>query len=198
MTAMENKMEQNKEVGDKYIFGFWVYLMTDLIMFAALFAAFAVLRGNTFGEPPASQLFSLNGALAETLVLLTSSFTCGLAMLAAYRKKASQTLAWFAVTFVLGITFLAIELNEFAGLIADGNGPQRSASLSSFFTLVGTHGAHITIGLLWMLVAMIMVKMRGLTDFVTSRLARLALFWHFLDIVWIFIFTVVYLMGHVI
>jgi cytochrome o ubiquinol oxidase subunit III len=183
---------------DKYVFGFWVYLMTDLIMFAALFATFAVLRTSTFGEPPGGQLFSLNGALAETLVLLTSSFTCGLAMLAVDRDKKNQAIAWFVVTFVLGITFLGLELSEFAGLVAQGDGPQRSAALSSFFTLVGTHGLHIAVGLFWMLIALIMIQLRGLTPFVKSRLTRLALFWHFLDIVWIFIFTIVYLMGRVI
>jgi len=183
---------------DKYVFGFWVYLMTDLMMFAVLFATYAVLRENTFGGPPGGQLFDLNGALAETLILLTSSFTCGLAMLAAHRGKVNQALSWFIVTIVLGATFLTLELTEFSGLVAGGNGPQRSAFLSAFFTLVGTHGIHIAIGLLWMVVAVVQVKMRGLTPFVVSKLNRLSLFWHFLDIVWIFIFTIVYLMGRVI
>lgn len=182
---------------DKHIFGFWVYLMTDLIMFAALFATFAVMRSATFGGPSEAQLYNLPNALAETLVLLTSSFTCGLAMLAAYRGKKEQTMAWFMVTFVLGATFLGLELHEFAGFIAAGNGPQASGSLSAFFTLVGTHGAHIAVGLLWMLVAVIQIRTKGLTPFVTSKLQRLALFWHFLDLVWIFIFTIVYLMGHI-
>src|SRR5581483_3811209 len=124
---------------DKYAFGFWIYLMTDLIMFAALFAAFAVLRGATFGGPAEGDLFSLNGALAETLILLASSFTCALAMLSAARDKAGRTMAWFGVTFALGTTFLGLELREFARLVASGNGPQASASLSAFFALVGTH-----------------------------------------------------------
>jgi cytochrome o ubiquinol oxidase subunit 3 len=182
-------------VSEKYILGFWVYLMTDLIMFAALFATYAVLRNSTFGGPSGGTLFSLPSALAETFILLTSSFTCGLATLAAHRGKARQTMAWFGVTFVLGITFLTLELREFSGFIASGNGPQRSAFLSSFFTLVGTHGLHIAVGLLWMIVSMVQIKLRGLTPAVTSKLSRLALFWHFLDLVWIFIFTVVYLMG---
>jgi cytochrome o ubiquinol oxidase subunit 3 len=180
---------------DKKIFGFWVYLMTDLIMFAALFATYAVLSGNTFGGPSGETLFNLNSALAETLILLTSSFTMGLAMLAVERGKKSQVLAWFGVTLVLGLSFLTLELTEFAGFVASGNSWMSNAFLSSFFALVGTHGLHIAIGSLWIVVAMAMVASRGLTPFVTSKLARLALFWHFLDIVWIFIFTIVYLMG---
>jgi cytochrome o ubiquinol oxidase subunit III len=180
---------------DKYSFGFWVYLMTDLIMFAALFAAYAVLRNNVFGGPLSDQLFDLSGALTETLVLLTSSFTCGLAMLAVHRGKKNQALAWFGITVALGLTFLGFELTEFSHLIASGNGPQRSGFLSAFFTLVGTHGLHIIVGLFWMIISMIQIKMRGLTPFVNSKLTRLSLFWHFLDIVWIFIFTIVYLMG---
>lgn len=189
-------MEEEK-AKDRAIFGFWVYLMSDLIIFAALFAVFAVLQGNTFGGPSSAAL-SLPGALAETLILLTSSFTCGLAMLAVHRNKVDQAMAWFGVTLVLGLTFLGLELTEFSGLIAAGNGPQQSAFLSSFFTLVGTHGLHITVGLLWIVVAMIQMKVKGLTPFVVSKLERFSLFWHFLDIVWIFIFTIVYLMGHAI
>jgi cytochrome o ubiquinol oxidase subunit III len=192
---------------DKHIFGFWVYLMTDLIMFAALFATYAVLRDSTFGGASQGQLLGLSNALAETLILLTSSFTCGLAMLAVHAgarggpdaaRKKQQALAWFGVTFVLGATFLGLELREFASLAAAGNTPQANAALSAFFTLVGTHGLHIAVGLLWMAVSIVMIVRRGLTPFVTSKLQRLALFWHFLDIVWIFIFTIVYLMSHVI
>ncbi len=188
----------NHTPSDKHIFGFWVYLMTDLIMFAALFATYAVLRDSTFGGSSQGQLLGLSNALAETLILLTSSFTCGLAMLAAQAGKKGQALAWFGVTFVLGATFLGLELREFASLAVAGNTPQANAALSAFFTLVGTHGLHIAVGLLWMAVGMAMVVRRGLTPFVVSKLQRLALFWHFLDIVWIFIFTIVYLMSHVI
>jgi cytochrome o ubiquinol oxidase subunit 3 len=180
---------------EKLVFGFWVYLMSDLVVFAVLFATYAVLRGNTFGAP-GSESLGLPSALAETLVLLTSSFTCGLAMLAVRRNKVNQAMVWFSVTFLLGLTFLGLELTEFSGLVAAGNGPQTSAFLSAFFTLVGTHGLHITVGLLWILVAMVQMKVKGLNPFVVSKLERLSLFWHFLDIVWIFIFTVVYLMGH--
>lgn len=180
---------------DKHVFGFWVYLMTDLVLFAVLFAAYAVLQGNTFGGPGPATLFSLPNALAETLILLTSSFTCGLATLAAQRGKINQTITWLVVTFVLGATFLTLELTEFSRFIASGNSWQRSAFLSSFFTLVGTHGLHISVGLLWIVIAIIQIKVRGLTPSVNSKLARFTLFWHFLDIVWIFIFTMVYLMG---
>lgn len=182
---------------DKTVFGFWVYLMTDLVMFAALFATYAVLRGNTFGGPGGEQLFSLPLALTETLILLTSSFTCGLASIAAQREDKKQIFIWFGATFILGLAFLGLELSEFSRLIADGHSWTGSAFLSSFFALVGTHGLHIAVGLLWIAVAMAMVWSRGLTAAVRNKLTRLALFWHFLDIVWIFIFTIVYLMGKI-
>lgn len=180
---------------DSHEFGFWVYLMTDLIIFGVLFAVYFVLRDSTFGGPSSDQLFSLPTALTNTLMLLTSSFTCGLATLAAKRGKVNQTIAWLAVTLVLGATFLALELSEFSRFIAMGASWQRSAFLSAFFTLVGTHGLHISVGLLWIVVAIIQLKVKGLTPSVVSKLDRFTLFWHFLDIVWIFIFTTVYLMG---
>lgn len=189
-------MKESQRQDDTHIFGFWVYLMTDLIIFGVLFATYAVLQGNTFGGPTAAQLFSLPSALADTLILLTSSFTCGLAMLAAERKKVNQTIAWLGVTFALGATFLMLELSEFSRFIAMGDSWQRSAFLSSFFTLVGTHGLHIAVGLLWIVIAIIQIKVRGLTPSITSKITRFTLFWHFLDIVWIFIFTIVYLMSH--
>ena len=188
--------KESGEIADKYVFGFWLYLMTDLIMFASLFAVFAVLRGATFGGPAEHQLYDLKNALAETFILLTSSFMCGLAMLAAYRGKKGQAITAFAATFALGASFLGLELREFYAFAAAGNTPQASASLSAFFTLVGTHGAHIAVGLLWMLVAIAQIQVKGLSPFVVSKLKRLSVFWHFLDLVWIFIFTIVYLMGH--
>jgi cytochrome o ubiquinol oxidase subunit 3 len=133
--------------------------------------------------------------LVETLILLTSSFTCGLATLAAARNSMRQVIAWFGVTFILGASFLVMELSEFSRLARDGNSWHRSGFLSSFFTLVGTHGLHITIGLLWMLVMMIQVLRRGLGPNTVRRLTMLSMFWHFLDLIWIFIFTIVYLMG---
>ncbi|MBX4205504.1 MAG: cytochrome o ubiquinol oxidase subunit III [Candidatus Doudnabacteria bacterium] len=179
----------------KYIFGFWVYLMTDLIMFAALFAAFAALRISTFGGPTMKEIFDLPQIMIETLILLMSSFTCGLAMLAVFRGKKKLSFLWFGVTFILGLAFLILELSEFRHLINDGQSWTRSAFLSSYFALVGTHGLHIAVGLLWILVGLYQIKTRGLTPFISSKLVRFSLFWHFLDIVWIFIFTFVYLMG---
>lgn len=180
---------------DRHAFGFWVYLMTDLVIFGVLFAVYFVLKANTFGGPSSNDLFSLSTALTNTLILLTSSFTCGLATLAAHSKKVNQTIAWLAVTFMLGATFLTLELSEFSRFIALGASWQRSAFLSGFFTLVGTHGLHISVGLLWIVVAIIQLKVKGLTPGVVSKLDRFALFWHFLDIIWIFIFATVYLMG---
>ncbi len=183
---------------DDSLFGFWVYLMTDLVIFAVLFATFTVLRNNTFGGPSGRELFSLPSAVTETLLLLTSSFTCGLAAVAFRRGVRTRAIIWFAVTFALGAAFLARELGEFSGLAAAGAGWQRSAFLSSFFTLVGAHGLHIAVGLLWMAVVMVQIWFRGLSAAVVSKAARLALFWHFLDVVWIFIFSVVYLMSRLV
>lgn len=175
------------------MFGFWVYLMTDLLMFGVLFASYAVLSGNTAGGPAGRELFSLPFALTFTLILLTSSFTCGLGMIAARRGNKNQVLAWFGVTFLLGLLFLGLEMNEFVTLIREGQYLSVNAFLSSFFVLVGTHGLHITFGLLWMAITLAYVMKRGLTPPMVRKLAMLSLFWHFLDIVWIFIFTLVYL-----
>jgi cytochrome o ubiquinol oxidase subunit III len=185
------------QANDRVMFGFWVYLMTDLLMFAVLFATFSVLRGNTFGGPGGRELFSLPQALQETLILLTSSFTSGIGMVAARLGNRRQTLVWFGITFLLGAAFLGIELREFGNFIHEGHTPQSNAFLSSFFTLVGTHGLHITFGLLWMSICLVFVMVRGLTASMVRKLTLLSLFWHFLDIVWIFIFTIVYLMTFV-
>lgn len=179
----------------KSVFGFWIYLMTDCVLFASLFAAFAVLRGSTYTGPTSVEIFKLPGVLAETLILLTSSFTCGLGMLAANRGNKRQVLGWFSATFLLGASFLTLELTEFRHLVTEGNSWRVSGFLSSFFTLVGTHGLHITFGLLWVAVLLINIKKRGLAPSLVKKLRYLAMFWHFLDIVWIFIFTIVYLMG---
>lgn len=179
----------------KTVFGFWVYIMTDCVLFASLFATYAVLHNNTYGGPSGSELFKLPSILAETLILLTSSYTCGLAMLAAHRGDRQKTINWFGVTFCLGIAFLSMELIEFSSLAHEGNSWTRSGFLTSFFTLVGTHGLHIATGLLWTVVLMTQVARKGLTPSTVKRLTMLSLFWHFLDIVWIFIFTIVYLMG---
>jgi cytochrome o ubiquinol oxidase subunit III len=180
---------------DIKVFGFWIYLMTDLVIFAVLFATFVVLRNNTFGGPSGNELFQLSTVVAETLILLTSSFTCSLGTLAIFRQQKSPAIFWFAVTCVLGLSFLYLELSEFSKFIHQGAGWQRSAFLSSFFTLVGTHGFHISVGLLWMIVAMFRIGFRPLVARGVSQVFRMAFFWHFLDFVWIFIFTVVYAMG---
>lgn len=192
-----NKELHHEAARDKTIFGFWVYLMTDLLMFAALFATYAVLRNNTFGGPSGKDIFNLSAALIETLFLLTSSFTCGLAMIAIQEHNKQKTLAFLGITFLLGICFLGMEFTEFSSLFADGNSFQRSAFLSAFFTLVGTHGLHITVGLFWLTTLVIKILRRGLTESTIQKLTLFSLFWHFLDIVWIFIFTVVYLLGAV-
>lgn len=183
------------DADSKTTFGFWAYLMTDCVLFATLFATYAVLQGNTFGGPSASELFKPSYVLAETLILLTSSFTCGLAMLAVHRRDKVQTIAWLKVTFILGAAFLGLELYEFHQLVQEGDSWRRSGFLSAFFTLVGTHGLHITTGLIWIGVLARQVMQRGLVPGTVRRLTLLSLFWHFLDIVWIFIFVIVYLMG---
>lgn len=193
---MQETIEQFEiDKADRDLFGFWVYLMSDLLTFAALFATFAVLRNNVANGPAGKDIFNLQFVFIETIILLTSSFTTGLAMLAMHAGYVRRTLAWFGITFLLGVSFLVMEVTEFRHLILKGTGPARSAFLSSFFALVGAHGLHIFIGLLWMLIACIIVSRRGLTLKNKSNLARLSLFWHFLGIVWIFIFTIVYLMG---
>jgi cytochrome o ubiquinol oxidase subunit 3 len=183
------------QANDRVMFGFWVYLMTDLLMFAVLFAVYAVLHGNTQGGPSGHDLFSGPLALTETLILLTSSFTCGLGMIAARRGDKNQVLVWFAATFLLGLNFLGLELYEFTQFIHEGHTLATNAFLSSFFVLLGTHGLHITFGLLWMIITLVFVMKRGLNPHMVRKLNLLSLFWHFLDIVWIFIFTVVYLMA---
>lgn len=182
-----------EESNDRVMFGFWIYLMTDLLMFAVLFAVYAVLKDSTAGGPSGRDLFIPKLALAETLILLTSSFTCGIGMIAARRGIKNQVLTWFGITFLLGLAFLGIELYEFAEFIHEGHTMQTSAFLSAFFVLVGTHGIHITSALLWLAVMLFFVVKRGLDKHIVRKLALLSLFWHFLDIVWIFIFTVVYL-----
>ncbi|HEY4516399.1 MAG TPA: cytochrome o ubiquinol oxidase subunit III [Candidatus Paceibacterota bacterium] len=183
----------NEHTNDRVPFGFWVYLMSDCVLFAALFATYAVLRGETFGGPSGAELFSLPFVLAETIILLVSSATIGLAMLAAHHKKKKEVIILLLATFALGCAFLAMEVSEFAQFVREGHGWQQSAFLSSFFTLVGTHGLHIFLGSLWMLVLLFHLLYKGLTPGTRSKLMCLTLFWHFLDIVWIFIFTFVYL-----
>jgi len=186
---------EHHDAGANTVFGFWIYLMSDLLLFASLFATFAVLSHNTAGGPSGKTLFELPYVAVETGLLLFSSLTYGLAMISMQHKNQSQVMLWLGVTFLLGAGFVGMELNEFHHLIAEGNGPGRSAFLSSFFTLVGTHGLHVSAGLVWLIVLMIQVQTRGLTPTNEARLNCLSLFWHFLDIVWICVFTFVYLMG---
>lgn len=186
--------DETRRADSKTMFGFWVYLMTDFVLFASLFSVFIVLRGNVFGAGQ-GHLFDMPAVLAETLILLTSSLTCGLFMLAARAGHRRDVLFWMCVTILLGAAFVGVELSEFNGLIHEGNGPGHSGFLSSFFTLVGTHGLHVTFGLMWMAALVIAIIERGLTHANMRKLMLLGMFWHFLDIIWIFIFTIVYLIG---
>lgn len=176
-------------------FGFWVYIMSDCVLFAMLFATFVVLSHSYAGGPTGKDLFDLTYTLGETLFLLVSSVACGFAMLGMHAFNRKQVLVWLAVTFLLGLGFVGMETAEFHRMILDGYGPDRSGFLSAFFVLVGTHGAHVTTGLIWMAVMMAQIAAKGLTQRVRSRLTRLSLFWHFLDIIWVGVFTVVYLEG---
>jgi len=176
-------------------YGFWIFLLSDIIMFSALFASYAVLSGQTAGGPAGRELFELRHVGIETLCLLFSSYTCGLGLLAVERRRLPVFYAAFALTFVLGATFLGLELSEFAGMVARGAGPTRSAFLSAFFSLVGLHGAHVTAGLLWLTFMVVQTAVKGPRDFVRRRLLCFSLFWHALDIIWVALLTLVYLMG---
>jgi cytochrome o ubiquinol oxidase subunit 3 len=176
-------------------YGFWIFLLSDIIMFSALFATYAVLHEQTAGGPSGRELFELRHVGIETLSLLFSSYTCGLALLAVERRQMRAFYICAGLTFVLGATFLGLELSEFAGLIARGAGPSRSAFLSAFFSLVGLHGAHVTAGLIWLTFMVAQTAYRGPRDFVRRRLLCFSLFWHALDIIWVALLTLVYLMG---
>jgi cytochrome o ubiquinol oxidase subunit III len=174
-------------------YGFWLFLLSDIIVFSALFAAYAVLSGNTAGGPTGLQLFHRQNVLLETGYLLLSSFTCGVLSLAIDIRHRALTYSFAAMTFALGVAFLLLELREFADMLAHGAGPQRSAFLSAFFALVGMHGLHVTIGLCWLASMMAQVATLGYSPMVVGRLVCFSLFWHALDIVWIGVFTIVYL-----
>jgi cytochrome o ubiquinol oxidase subunit 3 len=193
-TTLGHDVHEADHLPSQSVFGFWLYLMTDCIIFASLFAVFAVMSHQFAGGPTAKDLFEIPGVALETAALLLSSITYGFAMIGAHKGKKGMVLGWLAVTFLLGVSFLVLELREFAHLISVGAGPDRSAFWSSFFTLVGTHGLHVTFGLLWMLVLSIQViRSPKLSERTLTRLTCLSLFWHFLDIVWIGVFTFVYL-----
>jgi cytochrome o ubiquinol oxidase subunit 3 len=176
-------------------YGFWLFILSDIILFSALFASYAALVHATDGGPAGRDLFDLRNVAIETAALLVSSFVCGLALIAAKRRNMLWTQVWLLVTGLLGFVFLLIELHEFGSMIMAGAGPQRSAFLSAFFTLVGCHGGHITAGLLWIGTMMAQVWAKGFQPHIMRRLLCFSLFWHALDIVWVAIFTIVYLMG---
>jgi cytochrome o ubiquinol oxidase subunit III len=176
-------------------YGFWIFLLSDIVMFSAIFATYAVLAHATAGGPSGAQLFNQTRVLVETGCLLLSSYTCGLMSLGIEARHRVATYCAALVTFVLGAAFLAIEISEFAGMVARGATPERSAFLSAFFTLVGCHGLHVTFGLMWLAVMMAQVITKGFHETVLRRLFCFSLFWHALDIIWVGIFTVVYLIG---
>src|SRR5215468_6806743 len=176
-------------------YGFWIFLLSDFVLFSGLFAAYAVLSGATAGGPSGPELFNLRNVFIETMCLLFSSYACGLGALSAERRQPGRFLIFAVLTFVLGAAFLFIEVSEFARMLEQGAGPWRSGFLSAFFTLVGTHGIHVTSGLIWGVYLVAQVIAKGLRPAVLRRLLCFSLFWHALDIVWVGVFTLVYLMG---
>ncbi len=176
-------------------YGFWIFLLSDIVMFSAFFATYAVLVRSTAGGPGGRQLFDLRNVGLETACLLFSSFTCGIASIGAQTQRGAWFYGAMAVTFLLGAAFLGLEIHEFAGLVAQNAGPTRSAFLSAFFTLVGCHGLHVTAGLLWLLTMVAQVFAKGYRPDILRRILCFSLFWHALDIIWVGLFTVVYLMG---
>ncbi len=187
--------EHEHEEGHSTMLGFWLYLMSDCLIFAILFAAYGVYGGSYAGGPRASEIFELPLVALNTTMLLLSSITYGFAMLAMQKNKVGATQLWLGITGLFGLSFIGIELYEFSNLIHEGFGPQRSAFLSSFFTLVGTHGLHVTCGLIWLVTLMVQVGWKGLIPANKRRLLCLSMFWHFLDVIWIGVFTFVYLLG---
>lgn len=193
--SASTKVATIEQANEKTLLGFWIYLMTDVVLFATLFATYIVLRPGTNGGPSSADIFELSPVLVETMLLLTSSFTAGLMTIAARARDKNQTLWWLLATVILGAAFLAMEITEFSKLAHEGFGWNHSAFLSGFFTLVGTHGLHIFFGLLWAAILFAQIIMKKITPNVARRLLLFSMFWHFLDIIWIFIFTIVYLMG---
>jgi cytochrome o ubiquinol oxidase subunit 3 len=194
--AHEHDHEHGHEEHEQLkVLGFWIFVVTDCILFGTLFATYAVLMNSYAGGPTGKELFELPGIIASTFILLTSSFTSGLAVLAMNKGKVKELIAWLAVTALLGLAFVGLEISEFTKLVHEGATMGTSAFWSAFFTLVGTHGLHVTVGLFWMVALMIQLKRRGITPVTRRKVTNLSLYWHFLDVVWIFLFTVVYLMG---
>ena len=187
--------EHHAAVGGGTLLGFWIYLMSDALIFATLFATFGVVSGNYAGGPAPREIFELPLVALNTAMLLLSSITFGMGMIDMEAGRTRAVQGWLAVTALFGLAFISIELYEFASLIAEGATPQRSAFLSAFFTLVGTHGLHVTFGLIWIAVMMVQIGQRGLIPENRRRLICLGMFWHLLDVVWIGVFTFVYLLG---
>ncbi len=183
------------DAGPMKVYGFWIYILSDLFLFASIFATFAVLHDSYAGGVTGKDIFELPYVAVETAALLLSSITYGFAMIGMYKGNKSQVLLWLCITWLFGFSFIAMEVNEFHHLIMEGHGPDKSAFLSAFFTLVGTHGLHVTCGLIWMATMIAQVSTRGIDATIRTRLQCLSLFWHFLDVVWICVFTIVYLNG---
>lgn len=192
-TGLGQRGPESKSIVVPY--GFWLFVLSDMVLFSALFASYATLVHATDGGPATNQLFHRDLVAVETVALLLSSFVCGLAMITAKRANMAWTQIWLVVTGLFGLVFLGIELYEFASMVSEGAGPQRSAFLSSFFTLVGCHGAHVTAGLLWLGTMMAQVWAKGFQPHILRRLLCFSIFWHALDIIWVGIFTIVYLIG---
>ena len=192
-TGLGQRGPQSKSIVVPY--GFWLFVLSDMVLFSALFATYASLVHATDGGPVTNQVFHRDLVAVETMALLLSSFVCGLAMITAKRANMLWTQIWLILTGALGLVFLGIELHEFATMIAEGAGPQRSAFLSAFFTLVGCHGAHVTAGLMWIGTMMAQIWAKGFREDIVRRLLCLSIFWHALDIIWVAIFTIVYLIG---
>lgn len=191
---MSHSVAHHHNTDSMDIFGFWIYILTDCILFATLFATFSVLHHNVAAGPRLKELIDLPYVFVETMVLLASSFTYGMSILALYKNSRINVISWLTLTSLLGLVFIGMEVNEFVNLVHEGHSWHTSAALSSFFTLVGTHGCHVALGILWMLVMLVQISMFNINDTIRRRLAYLGLFWAFLDIVWIFVFTIVYLM----
>ncbi|WP_062269965.1 cytochrome o ubiquinol oxidase subunit III [Endozoicomonas arenosclerae] len=193
ITVAELIREHEEESLENRAYGFWLYLMTDAIIFALLFATYVTMFSNTAQGPKPVDLFDLQHVFIETLCLLISSVTFGFAFLASVQKKLASSVGWLLITLVFGLSFVVLEVSEFLEMINEGAGPQKSGYLSAFFTLVATHGLHVSVGMVGIMMMTCQILFKGLTKPVCSRLFRLGLFWHFLDIVWIGIFSVVYL-----
>lgn len=192
-TTMPPEFQDNHE--SIRIMGFWIFLTTDVVLFGSLFSVYAVFRSRVALGPTPHQLFTLGPVLAETLILLTSTFTVSLALFSARNNKVKATITWLVLTLLLGASFVVLEIREFAGDVLAGHSWHQSAFLSGFFTLVGTHGSHVTIGIVWAIMLVLQLGMKGLTVTNRRKLYTFTLYWHFLDIVWIFLFSVVYLTG---